>query len=150
MMSNATKVSIWRMSAPGEVGTKARQLSRAERRAMVEHMNPVLPISQQCRLLAVPRSSVYRKLAKVSAEDLAIMALIDRQYLGPITARAEWRHGWRLRAKSSTVRRGQFTGGPVYMGTIGVAAQRRFPRQLAKRGNARLRPHPHRHHQPWS
>src|SRR6202023_747731 len=56
-------------------------MSRAERRAMVERMNPALPISQQCRLLALPRSSVYRKPAEVSAEDLAIMALIDRQYV---------------------------------------------------------------------
>jgi putative transposase len=48
---------------------------------MVERVNPVLPISQQCRLLAVSRSSVYRKPAEPSAEDLAIMALIDRQYL---------------------------------------------------------------------
>ena len=62
-------------------GTKARQLSRAERRAMVERINPALPISQQCRLLVLPRSSVYRKPAEVSAEDLAIMALIDRHYL---------------------------------------------------------------------
>src|SRR5512133_2296159 len=56
-------------------------MSRAERRAMVERVNPVLPVSQQCRLLAVSRSAVYRKPAAVSAEDLAIMALIDRQYL---------------------------------------------------------------------
>src|SRR6267143_136495 len=48
---------------------------------MVERMNRALPISQQCRLLALPRSSVYRKPAEVSAEDLAIMALIDRHYL---------------------------------------------------------------------
>ena len=48
---------------------------------MVERGNPVLPISQQCRRLAVPRSSVYRKPAEVSAEDLAIMRLIDRHYL---------------------------------------------------------------------
>jgi putative transposase len=48
---------------------------------MVERINPALPISQQCRLLAVPRSSVYRKPAEISVEDLAIMALIDRQYL---------------------------------------------------------------------
>ena len=48
---------------------------------MVERINPTLPISQQCRLLAVPRSSVYRKPAEISVEDLAIMALIDRQYL---------------------------------------------------------------------
>src|SRR6202040_2750664 len=62
-------------------GTKARQMSRAQRRTMVERVNPVLPVSQQCRLLAVSRSAVYRKPAEVSAEDLAIMALIDRQYL---------------------------------------------------------------------
>jgi putative transposase len=48
---------------------------------MVECVNPVLPISQQCRLLGVSRSSVYWKPVEVSAEDLAIMALIDRQYL---------------------------------------------------------------------
>jgi putative transposase len=48
---------------------------------MVERVNPVLPISQQCRLLAVSRSSLYRRPAELSAEDLAIMALIDRQYL---------------------------------------------------------------------
>jgi putative transposase len=48
---------------------------------MVECMNPALPISQQCRLLALPRSSVYRSPAAVDAEDLAIMALIDRHYL---------------------------------------------------------------------
>jgi putative transposase len=48
---------------------------------MVERVNPVLPISQQCLLLAVSRSSIYRKPAESSAEDLAIMALIDRHYL---------------------------------------------------------------------
>src|SRR5712672_2039406 len=48
---------------------------------MVERMNPALPISQQCRLLALSRSSVYRELAEIGAEDLAIMALIDRHYL---------------------------------------------------------------------
>jgi putative transposase len=56
-------------------------MSRAERRALVERENPVLPIARQCRLLAVSRSAVYRRPAAVSAEELAIMALIDRQYL---------------------------------------------------------------------
>jgi len=56
-------------------------MSRAERRALVERENAALPISQQCRLLAVSRSSVYRQMAEVSAMDGAIMALIDRQYL---------------------------------------------------------------------
>ena len=56
-------------------------MSRAERRALVERENPALPVSWQCRLLAVSRAAVYRKPAEVSAEDLAIMALIDRHYL---------------------------------------------------------------------
>src|SRR5215813_11382311 len=56
-------------------------MSRAQRRALVERETRTLPIAQQCRLLAVSRASVYRKPAEVSAEDLAIIALIDRQYL---------------------------------------------------------------------
>ena len=56
-------------------------MSRAARRALIERADPVLPVSQQCRLLAVSRSSVYRKPAEVSEADRAIMALIDRQYL---------------------------------------------------------------------
>jgi putative transposase len=56
-------------------------MSRAERHALVERENPALPIARQCRLLAVSRSAVYRKPAEVSAEDLAIMALIDQHYL---------------------------------------------------------------------
>ena len=56
-------------------------MSRAERRSLVERENRTLAVSKQCRLLAVSRSSVYRRPAEVSEEDRAIMALIDRQYL---------------------------------------------------------------------
>ena len=67
---------------------------------MVERVNPVLPVSRQCRLLAVSRSSVYRRPAEISEEDCTIMALIDRQYLArPYYG---WRRGWRPRAMSST------------------------------------------------
>jgi hypothetical protein len=66
---------------------------------LVERENAALPVSQQCRLLAVSRCSVYRQPAEVSEVDRAIMALIDRQYLaGPITARAGGRRGWRPKA----------------------------------------------------
>src|SRR4029077_7005712 len=61
--------------------TKARQMSRAERRGLVEREAPALPVSRQCRLLAVSRASVYRQPAEISEEDCTIMALIDRQYL---------------------------------------------------------------------
>jgi len=41
-------------------------MSRAERRALIEREDPALPVMQQCRLLAVSRSSVYRRPAEVS------------------------------------------------------------------------------------
>jgi putative transposase len=56
-------------------------MSRAERRALVERTDPALPVSHQCRLLAVSRSSIYRQPPTVSEEERTIMALIDRQYL---------------------------------------------------------------------
>src|SRR5437773_5274680 len=56
-------------------------MSRAERRGLVEREASALPVSRQCRLLAVSRASVYRPPAEISEEDCAIMALIDRQYL---------------------------------------------------------------------
>jgi putative transposase len=56
-------------------------MSRAERRALVDRRAQALSLSQQCRLLSVSRSSIYRRPVEVSAEDCAIMALIDRQYL---------------------------------------------------------------------
>src|SRR5208282_97797 len=62
-------------------GTKARQMSRAERRALVEREEPVLPVSRESRLLAVSLFYVERLSAEISAGVLAIMALIDRQYL---------------------------------------------------------------------
>src|ERR1051325_7158591 len=61
--------------------TKARQMSRAERRALIDREAPTLPVSRQCRLLSVSRASVYRRPTEISEEDCTIMALIDRQYL---------------------------------------------------------------------
>src|SRR5947208_3046801 len=56
-------------------------MSRAERRGLVEREALALPVSRQCRLLAVSRASVYRQPAEISEEDCTIMALIDPQYL---------------------------------------------------------------------
>src|ERR1700680_3790075 len=56
-------------------------MSRAARLALIDRHDPALPVTRQCGLLTVSRSSVYRPPAPVSDEDLAIMALIDRQYL---------------------------------------------------------------------
>jgi putative transposase len=60
---------------------KLGKWSRAERRALVEREAAALPVSRQCRLLLVPRSSVYRRPGEIREEDCTIMALIGRQYL---------------------------------------------------------------------
>src|SRR3712207_9550357 len=48
---------------------------------MIDRAHPTLSISRQCHLLDVSRASAYRRPAPVSAEDLRLMELIDRQYL---------------------------------------------------------------------
>jgi hypothetical protein len=48
---------------------------------MIDRAHPALSVSRQCHLLEVSRASVYRRPAPVSAEDLRLMELIDRQYL---------------------------------------------------------------------
>jgi len=56
-------------------------MNRAERLRMVDLQHPKLPIVQQCRLLSVARSTVYYRPAPASDSDLALMRLIDAQYL---------------------------------------------------------------------
>ena len=48
---------------------------------MIEPGVPALSVVRQCELLGVSRSSVYYEPVAVDAEELALMALIDRQYL---------------------------------------------------------------------
>ena len=57
-------------------------MTRAERMQRVERDNPGLPVSTQCKLLALPRSTVYypRKPA-VSDDDLAVMRRLDELHL---------------------------------------------------------------------
>jgi putative transposase len=48
---------------------------------MIDRAHPTVSVSRQCQLLEVSRASVYRRPAPVSADDLRLMELIDRQYL---------------------------------------------------------------------
>jgi putative transposase len=48
---------------------------------MIDRAHSTLSVSRQCQLLEVSRASVYRRPAPVSADDLRLMELIDRQYL---------------------------------------------------------------------
>ncbi len=56
-------------------------MSVERRREVVDHRNPSLSIVRQCRLLDINRSGLYYQPKGISEEDLALMKLIDRQYL---------------------------------------------------------------------
>ena len=56
-------------------------MSRSQRRAMIDREEPKLSLVRQCALLGLSRSSLYYLPTEAGAEDLELMALIDRQYL---------------------------------------------------------------------
>jgi putative transposase len=56
-------------------------VSVERRREVVDRQNPSLSIVRPCRLLAINRSGLYYQPRGISKEDLALMKLIDRQYL---------------------------------------------------------------------
>jgi putative transposase len=84
-------------------------LSVERRREVVDHRHPSLSIVRQCRLLDINRSGLYYQPKSISEEDLALMKLIDRQYL--VTpfygARkiAAWLKGQKYRVNRKRIRR---------------------------------------------
>ena len=56
-------------------------MSRAQRRAMIDREHPCLSLVRQCTLLGINRASLYYQPTGASAQDLELMALMDRQYL---------------------------------------------------------------------
>jgi len=48
---------------------------------MVRRQHPSLSVARQCKLLGINRSGLYYRPRSVSAEDMTLMKLIDRQYL---------------------------------------------------------------------
>ena len=56
-------------------------MSRNQRQAMIDRDHDQLSLVRQCTLLEVSRASVYYRPAPPRAEDLELMALMDRQYL---------------------------------------------------------------------
>src|ERR1043166_6526835 len=62
-------------------GSKKKLPTSVERkRAWVDAEDGVLSVSQQCELLGLSRSSYYYEPATESAENLALMALLDQEY----------------------------------------------------------------------
>ena len=56
-------------------------MSRPQRRDMINRKHRELSLARQCSLLGISRSSVYYRRVPARAEDLELMALMDRQYL---------------------------------------------------------------------
>ena len=56
-------------------------MSRERRRGVVDRQHPKLTTVRQCALPGISRSSVYCRPRATSLEDLAVMKLIDQQYL---------------------------------------------------------------------
>ena len=72
----------------------------SERRALIDRQSP-LPVSRQCRLLRLNRSTAYYRAQAVCDEDLALMRLIDelhlkRPFLGARRVRDELRERGRI------------------------------------------------------
>jgi putative transposase len=56
-------------------------MKQITRLSLVDRSDADLPIVAQCRLLKVARSTLYRRSAPVSADDLRLMRWLDEQYL---------------------------------------------------------------------
>ncbi|WP_442583664.1 IS3 family transposase [Mesorhizobium sp. ASY16-5R] len=70
-----------RVTCPCFDVTKAQALGREMRRGMIERNHPVLSVGAQCRLLSISRSSFYYEPQGESETNLALMLLIDKQFL---------------------------------------------------------------------
>ena len=73
-----------------------------ERRAKI-HMAHPLPKARRCQLLEVPRSTAYYQTTPVSAQDLALVRLIDEIHLQICSMAADGcAMSWRTETRQST------------------------------------------------
>lgn len=56
-------------------------MSADRRRAVIERDHPLLSVARQCELVSIGRSTFYRVPAPEPAENLALMRLLDEQFL---------------------------------------------------------------------
>lgn len=69
---------------------------------MIERGHPDLPVTKQCRLLSISRSTYYHEPRGESPENLTLMAEIDRQFLETPFYGAR-QMTWHLRAEGRLV-----------------------------------------------
>ena len=91
---------------------------------MVDHKHPSLSVARQCSLLDISRSGLYYQPVGIHEQDLALMKLIDRQYLVTpfygARRMAVWLRSQHYKVNRKRVRR--------LMQTMGLAAIYRRPR----------------------
>jgi putative transposase len=112
-------------------------VSTERRRAMVDRQDVSLSIKRQCWLLGISRSGLYYQPAGISAEDLAIMKLIDRQYLSTpfygARRMAVWLRKARHEVNRKRIRR--------LMRVMGLSAIYRRPRTSKPAAGHRVHPY---------
>jgi len=72
---------IGELAVANDFVTKAQALNRQVGRGMIERSHPTLSVGEQCRLLSISRSSFYYTPQGETAVNMALMQLIDRQFL---------------------------------------------------------------------
>jgi len=91
---------------------------------MVDRKHPSLSVVRQCKLLEVSRSGIYYQPMTVPGEALALMKLMDRQYLATPFYGARRMAAW-LKSQGHKVNRKRVRR---LMQTMGLAAIYRHPR----------------------
>ncbi len=67
-------------------------MSLEQRRQLIEPNHPDLPVVRQCQLVSISRSGFNYRPVGETAENLALMRIIDTQFLEtPWYGRARWR-----------------------------------------------------------
>ena len=94
---------------------------------MVDRWHPSLSVVRQCRLLGISRSGLYYQPKGTSKEDLALMKLIERQYLATPFYGARKMSAW-LKGQNYTVNRKRVR---MLMRLMGLKAIYRRPRTSA-------------------
>ncbi len=107
------------------------------RRGAVDRGHPSLSVVRQCKLLGISRSGLYYQPAGMSEEDLALMKMIDRQYVAApfYGARrlAAWLRNQGYRVNRKRVRR--------LMQVMGLKAIYRRPRTSTPAQGHRIYPY---------
>ena len=112
-------------------------MSVEQRRAVVDRQHSSLSMIRQCKLLGISRSGLYYRRVGVSEEDLALMKLVDGQYLATPFYGARKMAAW-LRCRGYQVNRKRIRR---LMRMMGLRAIYRRPRTSTPAQGHRVYPY---------